>query len=122
MVSIFEAAIRMLVVALFVGGGLRLLRVRNVLAQKAAWGLVLGAAIAMPALMRLNFLPSLAPLHLSKQFLNRAQFPATVVPVASSQVNLESQPPTYSALPVESRNAIFVIVPAPRAIRNGSLK
>lgn len=114
MVSILEAAIRMLVVALFVGGGLRLLRVRNVLAQKAAWGLVLAAAIAMPALMRLNFLPILAPIHLPKQFLNRVQLPAMVVPVASSQVNLESQPPTSSVVLAESRNAISGPYSAPR--------
>jgi hypothetical protein len=114
MVSIVEAAIRMLVVALFVGGGLRLLRVRNVLAQKAAWGLVLAAAIAMPALMRLNFLPILAPIHLPKQFLNRVQLPAMVVPVASSQVNLESQPPTSSVVLAESRNAISGPYSAPR--------
>jgi len=114
MVSILEAAIRMLVVALFVGGGLRLLRVRNVLAQKAAWGLVLAAAIAMPALMRLNFLPILAPIHLPKQFLNRVQLPAMVVPVASSQVNLESQPPTSSVVLTESRNAISGPYSAPR--------
>jgi len=114
MVSILEAAIRMLVVALFVGGGLRLLRVRNVLAQKAAWGLVLAAAIAMPALMRLNFLPILAPIHLPKQFLNWVQLPAMVVPVASSQVNLESQPPTSSVVLAESRNAISGPYSAPR--------
>ena len=43
-----EASIRSLGVALLVGIGLRLFRVRNVLAQKAAWSLVLAAALLMP--------------------------------------------------------------------------
>ena len=46
--SLVEAAIRSIGVALIVGMGLRLFRVRNVLAQKAAWSLVLAAAMMMP--------------------------------------------------------------------------
>jgi beta-lactamase regulating signal transducer with metallopeptidase domain len=52
MISVFiEAALRSLLVALVVAVGLRILRVRNVLAQKAAWGLVLVSALAMPLLL-----------------------------------------------------------------------
>ena len=59
MISILiEAALRALVVALTVGTGLRLFRVSNVLAQKAAWGLVLAAAVAMPLMMRWQVLPA----------------------------------------------------------------
>ena len=47
-----EAALRGLALALLVGLGLRLLRVRNVPARKAAWTLVLLASMAMPFLMR----------------------------------------------------------------------
>lgn len=47
-----EAALRGLALALLVGLGLRLLRVRNVPARKAAWTLVLLASLAMPFLMR----------------------------------------------------------------------
>ncbi|MGA7108225.1 MAG: DUF4097 family beta strand repeat-containing protein [Terracidiphilus sp.] len=51
MISILiEAALRSLLVGLVVAIGLRVFRVRNVPAQKAAWGLVLLAAFAMPLL------------------------------------------------------------------------
>ena len=46
--SLVEAAVRSIGVALIVGVGLRLFRVRNVLAQKAAWSMVLAAALVMP--------------------------------------------------------------------------
>jgi beta-lactamase regulating signal transducer with metallopeptidase domain len=55
---LIEAALRALVVALTVWTGLRLFRVRNVLAQKAAWGLVLASAVAMPLVMRWQVLPA----------------------------------------------------------------
>lgn len=48
--ALVEAALRSVLLALAVGAGLRVLRVRNVLAQKAAWGLVLAAAFLMPVL------------------------------------------------------------------------
>lgn len=47
--SLLELALRALLVAVAVRGGLRLFGVRNVLAQKTAWGLVLAAAMFMPA-------------------------------------------------------------------------
>src|ERR1700733_7254405 len=51
MISILiEAALRSLLVGLVVAIGLRVFLVRNVPAQKAAWGLVLLAAFAMPLL------------------------------------------------------------------------
>ena len=59
-----ESALRALFVALAVWAGLRLFRVGNVLAQKAAWGLVLAAALAMPLLMRWQWLPSNATVRL----------------------------------------------------------
>jgi hypothetical protein len=46
-----EAALRSLLLALAVWAGLRAFRVRNVLAQKAAWGMVLAAASVMPLLL-----------------------------------------------------------------------
>ena len=49
--SLIDAALRSLLVAIAVWAGLRALRVRNVVAQKAAWGLVLAAATAMPWLL-----------------------------------------------------------------------
>jgi hypothetical protein len=49
--TVFEAALRSLLMALAVWAGLRTFRVRNVVAQKAAWGLVLAAALIMPLLV-----------------------------------------------------------------------
>ena len=47
---LIEAALRSLLLALAVWAGLRAFRVRNVLAQKSAWGLVLALALLMPIL------------------------------------------------------------------------
>jgi beta-lactamase regulating signal transducer with metallopeptidase domain len=59
MISVLvEAALRALLVALVVWAGLRALRVGNVLAQKAAWGMVLAAALLMPWAMRWQGLPA----------------------------------------------------------------
>jgi beta-lactamase regulating signal transducer with metallopeptidase domain len=63
MIPIFiEAALRSLLLGLAVAVGLRIFRVSNVLAQKAAWGLVLVSALAMPLLLPVtahwNLLPS----------------------------------------------------------------
>jgi beta-lactamase regulating signal transducer with metallopeptidase domain len=48
-----EAALRSALLALAVWIGLRMLGVRNVLAQKAAWGLVLAGALVMPMVLPL---------------------------------------------------------------------
>ncbi|MGA3135285.1 MAG: M56 family metallopeptidase [Terracidiphilus sp.] len=61
---LIEAALRALLVAFAVWSGLRLLRVSYVLAQKAAWGLVLAAALAMPLVMRWQWLPASAAISL----------------------------------------------------------
>jgi hypothetical protein len=55
---LIEAGLRAMLVALTVWAGLRCLRVSNVLAQKAAWGLVLAAAVSMPLAMRWQCLPA----------------------------------------------------------------
>jgi beta-lactamase regulating signal transducer with metallopeptidase domain len=52
MAVILESAARTLLMAAIAWAALRLLRVRHVAAQKIAWSLVLAAAIAMPFLMR----------------------------------------------------------------------
>jgi len=48
---LLEAALRSVLLALAVWAGLRIFGVRNVLAQKAAWGLVLVSALGMPILL-----------------------------------------------------------------------
>jgi hypothetical protein len=59
-IVLFEATLRALIAAFAVWAGLRLLRVKNVPAQKAAWGLMLVAALAMPLLMRWQLVPAWA--------------------------------------------------------------
>jgi len=49
---LLEAVVRALIAGAAVWAGLRLFRMRNPVAEKAAWGLVLAAAVAMPVLMR----------------------------------------------------------------------
>ena len=48
---LIEAALRSILVGMVVAVGLRIFRIHNVVAQKAAWGLVLTAALAMPWLL-----------------------------------------------------------------------
>ena len=61
---LIEAALRAMALALAVWTGLRLLRISNILAQKAVWGLVLAAAFLMPLLMpliaRWQWMPAVA--------------------------------------------------------------
>jgi hypothetical protein len=61
---LLESAVRALLAACVLGAGLRVLRVKNVPAQKMAWGLVLAAALAMPLLMRWQWLPAWAEVKL----------------------------------------------------------
>jgi len=61
---LLEAALRALIAALAVWAVIRLLRIRNVLTQKATWGLVLIAALAMPLLMRWQWVPTWAAVNL----------------------------------------------------------
>jgi beta-lactamase regulating signal transducer with metallopeptidase domain len=65
---LIEAALRSVLVGLVVALGLRVFRVHNVVAQKAAWGLVLTAALAMPWLLptvgRWQILPAAASIAL----------------------------------------------------------
>jgi hypothetical protein len=75
---LLEAAARALVAALVLWAGLRLLRVRNVPAQKTAWGLVLAVALAMPLLMRL-------PLPAWAQLRAQVRVPAFALPTMHAQ-------------------------------------
>lgn len=84
---LFEVALRALVVALAVGTGLHLLRVRNVLAQKIAWGLVLAASLAMPMLMRWRMLPASAQIRLTMPTWVKLANPTPRANAAPSYVN-----------------------------------
>lgn len=61
---LFEAVLRALVAACILWIGLRLLRVNNVRAQKAAWSVMLLAGIALPLLTLSNWLPAWAEVRL----------------------------------------------------------
>lgn len=70
---LIEAAFRGLLLAVLVAGGLMLLRVRNVVAQKTAWILVLAAAFAMPAFMPLAARLPIPDADAAHLYLHRAQ-------------------------------------------------
>jgi beta-lactamase regulating signal transducer with metallopeptidase domain len=53
LIVLVQSALRALVLAVAVWAGLRVFRVRNVLAAKLAWSMVLAAALVMPALLPL---------------------------------------------------------------------
>ncbi|HKF50080.1 MAG TPA: M56 family metallopeptidase [Terracidiphilus sp.] len=90
-IGFVDAAARSLLLATAVGAGLALLRVRNVVAQKAAWMLVLAAAVAMPLLAPLaaRLFPSAAiiPTASVSRFLAAGSgahpSPAATVPVVA---------------------------------------
>ena len=75
---LLEATLRALIAAFAVWAGLRLLRVKNVPAQKAAWGLMLVAALAMPLLMRWQLVPAWAAVNLPIPSLQKMAGPAPV--------------------------------------------
>ena len=113
--SMIEFALRALLVAGAVWAGLRLLGVRDVLAQKAAWGLVLASAILMPFVLplalRWQLLPQgmgvVLPANLFKRGVAAVETPA---PVASNAGSTATAPLTYRAVPAAR-------APRPQALR-----
>ena len=88
--SLVEAAVRSIGVALIVGIGLRVFRVRNVLAQKAAWSLVLAAALVMPIAQSMpkNWRgPVSMTIHMPAAVWGQAQ----TLPAASQAASLQSR-------------------------------
>ena len=101
---LLEAALRALVVGLAVWAGLRVLRVGNVLAQKAVWGLVLLAALAMPMLVpvmaRWHWLPGVAALRLpAVAWGQTTEAPREALPVVVNPVRIEAR---NDAVPVKA--------------------
>jgi hypothetical protein len=97
--SLVEAALRSVLVAMVVWTGLRLFRVSNVLAQKAAWGLVLASALLMPLLIpyaaRLSVLSSRAALVLPpdpESLLGKIRAQMRPAPVPQPAVQSSQQP------------------------------
>jgi BlaR1 peptidase M56 len=127
--AMVEAALRSLLLALAVGVGLRIFRVRNVLAQKAAWGLVLAASLVMPFLVPLaghwQVLPSSATVNLPAHPLSLLM--SQLSRLDSQSVAPVAQVPRESATPMvpEHRSATTVersFTPEPVSIpASGSL-
>ncbi len=109
--ALLEAALRALLLALLVSGGLALLQVRNVLVQKLAWCLVLLASVAMPLAVRW-------PLGLRvavPAFMQRGESPqsaATSAPVAVAAIE---KPARQQRIAADSENRIAVTAPVPNA-------
>lgn len=94
-----ESALRALAAAIVVWAALRLLRVRNVRAQKAAWTLVLLGAVAMPLLMRWPSLPAADIVTLPKlaTWVSGAVHPVTPAAVPSAGTALAPPPDAWSS-------------------------
>lgn len=99
---VLEAALRALLAAAAVWAGLRLLRVGNVLVQKAAWALVLVAALAMPLAPRWQILPTFGTLRLPALLWNPTSSPVLASPRAAVATGIPSFP---SALENSRTNA-----------------
>ena len=127
-----EAALRTLLVALAVGGGLRLLRVSNVLAQKRTWCLVLAAALAMPLLMRWQWLSASAPIRVPvRPWVQRADSspaeaaiapstpPSVAAPLGTSPASgFASQPEDSWIAPAPARSGASAPAFAPQSRPN----
>jgi beta-lactamase regulating signal transducer with metallopeptidase domain len=115
---LLESAMRALIAAAAIWTGLRVFRVRNVPAQKSAWGLMLMAALAMPLVMHPSWIPAWASVKLPASLLSakpsHAATAAVVSRTASQLDTLEAEmqeqvadeatslqpaPPTPSAKP-----------------------
>ncbi len=107
MATVVEAALRSLLLALAVWSGLRVFRVRNVVAQKIAWGLVLASAVLMPVLAPwlARMVPSSVAVVLPRyvQAQPPAQIEATLDPAPARQ-------------PVGLAPVAVVIAPPPHAV------
>lgn len=109
---LLEAALRALVAALAVWAGLHILRVKNVLVQKAAWGLVLIAALAMPLLMRRQWLPAWTAVKLpSASWTTMMDVTPPSRPASAVSISTADQPETMAQAVPESQDDF----PAPAA-------
>jgi beta-lactamase regulating signal transducer with metallopeptidase domain len=98
MIPIFiEAALRSLLVGLAVAAGLRMFRVRNVLAQKAAWGLVLVSALAMPLLLPLTAQWNLLPARVNVVL---PAHPMTLLEELQARIQAKSEPESKFVPPI----------------------
>jgi len=97
---LLEAVFRALIAGVAVWGGLRLLRVKNLLAQKAAWGLVLMAGVAMPLLMRWQWVPAWALVKLPAPSWMNANHDARISGYATAVPVMKVSAPDPAARPI----------------------
>ncbi len=106
---LFEAVLRAVVAACILGAGLRLLRVTNVRAQKAAWSAMLLAGIALPLLTLSQWIPSWAEIRLTapswSRVIPRPSTPADNVRAAVAPVQTSATMP--KSIPVASRTSLL---------------
>jgi len=121
---LLEAALRGLLAAAAVWAGLRVLRIGNVVAQKAAWGLVLVAALAMPLAPRWQGRPIFAALrlptlHWDQTPVAEAAGPRAVTP-ASAQVVAEPAAQIFQSPAISSEEFTAHARSAPEAAMDRS--
>jgi beta-lactamase regulating signal transducer with metallopeptidase domain len=119
----FEAALRAFFVACVLWAGLRLLRVKNVRAQKGAWSVMLIAGLAMPLLMLSHWFPAWAEVRLPavswSRFVHPAETPANIFqaeapPARASASAPESSPAaTETNAPPDASDVNFETLPDP---------
>lgn len=106
---LFEAALRAFFAACVLWAGLRLLRVKNVRAQKAAWSVVLIAGLAMPLLMLGHWFPAWAEVRLPAAWWSRvstpAQTPANFAHSVASPIQGSAAPPQLNPVTTDSNGA-----------------
>jgi beta-lactamase regulating signal transducer with metallopeptidase domain len=106
---LLEAALRALFAACVLWAGLRLLRVRNVRAQKAAWSVMLIAGLAMPLPMLSHWFPAWAEVWLPApswfRVLPQAQAPVNAVQTVASPVQEHASAPQPNPVAADSDSA-----------------
>ncbi|HVZ83957.1 MAG TPA: M56 family metallopeptidase [Terracidiphilus sp.] len=113
-----EAALRSLLVAALVAAALRILRVRNVVAEKTAWAVVLAAAFLMPLLM-----PAAARWPAAELVVHAD--PMTLLEELQARIRAKSAAPQAAAVPAPQTLAGPVATqaaPKPRAAVAAALR
>jgi hypothetical protein len=113
---LIESALRALLVALTVLAGLRVFRVSNVPAQKAAWSLVLACAVAMPLVMRWQVLPAsmVFKVPAATRRITAESLPVRdALLLTANAGGLATAPPASLATAPEPRSKVVELSPAP---------
>jgi beta-lactamase regulating signal transducer with metallopeptidase domain len=108
--TMIEAALRSMIVALAVWAGLRVFRVRNVLAQKACWGLVLVASLLMPLIVRWPALSQILPPNASF-IVSLDSFDAPSAPAPSISSAAPNFPSSRASLPAAPQKDLASSLP-----------